>query len=66
MGKCKLNNLETLTPKALIDMKISHGKFITVLKEEDKYEKVKENVRSVSGKQENMRLSSANSRIFKK
>ena len=47
-------------------MKISHGKFITVLKEEDKYEKVKENVRSVSGKQENMRLSSANSRIFKK
>ena len=66
MAKCKLNNIETLTSKALIDIKISHGKFITVLKEKDKYEKVKENVRSVSEEQENMRLSSANSRIFKK
>ena len=43
-------------------MEISHEEFITILKEKDKYEKMKENVRSVSEKQENMRLNSVNSR----
>ena len=43
-------------------MEISHEEFITVLKEKDKYEKLKENVRNVSEKQENMRLNSVNSR----
>ena len=47
-------------------MEISHGEFITILKEKDKYEKMKENVRNVSEKleekQENMRLNSVNLR----
>ena len=43
-------------------MEISHEEFITVLKEKDKYEKLKENVRNVSEKQGNMRLNSVNSR----
>ena len=47
-------------------MEISHEEFITILKEKDKYEKMKENVRNVSEKleekQENMRLNSVNSR----
>ena len=41
-------------------MEISHEEFITILKERDKYEKMKENVRNVSEKQENMRLNSVN------
>ena len=47
-------------------MEISHKEFIKILKEKDKYEKMKENVRKVSEKleekQENMRLNSVNSR----
>ena len=43
-------------------MGISQEEFITVLKEKDKYEKMQENVRNVSEKQENMRLNSVNLR----
>ena len=47
-------------------MKISHQEFITILKEKDKYEKMKENVRNASGKleekQENMSVDSVNSK----
>ena len=32
-------------------MEISHEEFITILKEKDKYEKMKENVRNVNEKQ---------------
>ena len=42
-------------------MEISHEKFNTILKEKDKYEKMKENLRSVKEKQKNMRLNSVNS-----
>ena len=66
MTKSKLNSIETLVSQALIDMEISHEEFITILKEKDKYEKMKENVRSLSEKleekQENMRVHSVNSR----
>ena len=60
LPKSKLNSIETLVPQALIDMEISHEELI--LKEKDKYEKMKENVRNRSEKQKNMRLNSANSR----
>ena len=43
-------------------MEISHEEFIAIFKEKDKYEKMKENVKNVSEKQENMRLNSANSK----
>ena len=45
---------------------MSHEEFIAVLKEKDKYEKMKEYVRNVSEKleekQENIRLNSVNTR----
>ena len=57
LPKCKLNSIETLVSKALITK---------VLKQKDKYEKMKENVRNLSEKleekQENMKLNSVNSR----
>ena len=37
--------------RALIDMEISHEEFITILKEKDKYEKMKENVTNINQKQ---------------
>ena len=54
LAKIKLNSIETLITEALIDMEISHEEFI---KEKDKYEKVKGNLRSENEKQEIMRLS---------
>ena len=46
LAKSKLNSIETLTSQALIDMEISHEEFITILNEKDKYEKMKDNLRS--------------------
>ena len=43
----KLNSIET---QALIDMEISHEEFITILNEKDKYEKMKDNLRSENEK----------------
>ena len=40
-GKSKLNSIETLVSQALADMEISHEEFITIMKEKDKYEKIK-------------------------
>ena len=66
LAKSKLNSIETLISKVLIDMEISHEEFITILKEKDKYDQMKENVRNVNEeleeKQENMRLNSVNSK----
>ena len=45
LAKSKLNSIETLISQALIDMEINHEEFITILKEKDKYEKMKENLR---------------------
>ena len=52
LAKSKLNSIESLVSRALIDMEISHEEFITILREKDKYEKMKENVRNVSEKLE--------------
>ena len=44
--KSKLSSIETLISQAVIDMHINHEEFITILKEKDKYEKMKDNLRS--------------------
>ena len=62
LARSKLNSIETLVSRALIDMETSHEEFVTILGEKNKYEKMKENVKNVSEKQENMRLNSANSK----
>ena len=57
LTKSKLNSIETLVSQALIDMEKSHEEFISILNEKDKYEKMKDNLRSENGKYEIMRLS---------
>ena len=42
----KSKSIETLISQALIDMGITHEEFITILKEKDKYEESKDNLRS--------------------
>ena len=62
MAKNKLNTIKRLISQAVIDMEISHAEFIAILKEKDKYAKMKETVRNTKEKQENMRLNGVNSR----
>ena len=62
LAKIKLNSIETLTSQALVDVEISHEEFVTILKEKDKYEKIKENLRSENEKQEIMRLNNIKSK----
>ena len=50
LAKSKLNTIETLISQALIDMDISHEKFVTILNEKDKYERMKDNLRSENEK----------------
>ena len=57
LAKRKFSSIETLISQALIDMDISHGEFVTILKEKDKYEKMKDTLRSENEEYKIMRLS---------
>ena len=61
--KSKLNSIKTLISQALIDMDISHEEFVTILKEKDKYENMKDNLRSENEEYKIMTLSSVKSKI---
>ena len=64
LAKSKLNSMDTLISQALIDMDISHEEFITILKEKDRYEIMKDNLRSRNGDlYEIMRFNSVKSKI---
>ena len=67
MAKSKLDSNETLVSQALFDMEISHEEYNAIIREKEKYERMKENMKNVSEcssaeKQENVRLNSVNSR----
>ena len=46
LAKSKLNSIDTLIAQALFDMDISHEEFITILKEKDRYEMTKDNLKN--------------------
>ena len=58
LAKSKLNSIETLISQALIDLDISHEEFVRILKKKDKYERMKENLRSENDEYKIMRFSS--------
>ena len=60
LAKSKYNSIDALISQALNNTNISHKEFITILKEKDKYEKMKYNLISGDGdeKQETTKLSS--------
>ena len=67
LAKSKLDSIETLVSQALIDMEISHEEFNAIIREKQKYERMKENVKNISErssieKRENMRWNSVNSK----
>ena len=49
LAKSKFNSIDTLISQALIDMDISREEFITILKEKDRYEMMKENLKNKNG-----------------
>ena len=49
LAKSKFNSIDALISQALIDMDKSHEEFITVLKEKDRYEMMKENLKNNDG-----------------
>ena len=60
LAKSKFDSIEALISKALGDLDISHDEFIMILKEKDRYEKMKYNLISENGdeKQKTTKLSS--------
>ena len=50
LAKSKLNSIETLISQALTDMEINHEEFSAILNEKDKYEKMKDNIKSENEK----------------
>ena len=60
LAESKFNSIETLISQALGDLDISHEEFIMILKEKDKYEKMKYNLISENGdeKQKIVKISS--------
>ena len=63
LAKSQLNSIDTLISQALIDMDISHEEFITILKEKDRYEMMKDNLRTKNGESyEIMRFNSVKSK----
>ena len=50
----KVNSI-ALISQALIDMEISHEEFNAIIREKQKYERMKEKLKNASEKQENMR-----------
>ena len=62
LAKSKLDSIETLVSQVLIGMEISHEELNAIIREKQKYERMKENVRNVSEQQKNMRLNGVNSK----
>ena len=64
LAKSKVNSIDPLMSQALIDMEISHEEFITILKEKDRHEMIKENLKNKNGESyEIMRFNSVKSKI---
>ena len=49
LAKSKYNSIEALISQALNDINTSHEEFITILKEKDRHERMKENIRDKNG-----------------
>ena len=52
LAKSKLNRIETLISQAKIDRKICHEEFEAIINEKEKYETMKENIRTIKSSYE--------------
>ena len=49
LAKSKFSSIDLLISQAFIDMNISHEEFITILREKDRHETMKENFKNING-----------------
>ena len=47
LAKSKLDSIDTLISQALIDIEISHEQFNAIIREKQKYQRMKENLRKL-------------------
>ena len=52
LAKSKLNSIETLMSQALIDLEITHEEFKAIVNEKERYEQMKEGIKSSDEKDE--------------
>ena len=52
LAKSKINRIETLISQAIMDRKICHEEFKTIINEKEKYETMKENIRTMKSSYE--------------
>ena len=50
LAKSNLDNIKTLVSQALTDVEVTHEKFNAIIREKQKYERMKKNVKNVSEK----------------
>ena len=63
LSKRKLNSIETLVSKALIDLETNHEELETVINKKEKYEKMKKGIRYTKRSDEKNELSENNTNI---
>ena len=66
LGKSKLNYIETLISKELIDSEISLKKLKGITDEKEKYEKMKENIRMMKSQKSDAKKDKLNEEEAKK
>ena len=66
LGKSKLNYIETLISKELIDSEISLKKLKGITDEKEKYEKMKENIRMMKSQKSDAKKEKLNEEEAKK
>ena len=52
LAKSKLNSIETLMSQELINLDIGHEEFKTIINEKEKYEQMKESIRTMRNRNE--------------
>ena len=51
LARSKLNSIESKTSEALMNNKISHEDFMTIITEERNYKELKESIRTIKGQE---------------
>ena len=54
LARSKLNGIESTICESLINNEISHEDFMTIIKEEKKYQKLKESIRMMNSQRSNV------------
>ena len=63
LARSKLNNIEKLVSQALIDLKISHEEYKSIINKEKNYRRLKENIRMMKSNDDRHEIYERNKNI---